>query len=115
MAVQVDHVGARHRDARALGVVRRFAVRHDHVQAVHGAALEEADESAAARRAGGLAGGSVCCPGQEQGIEAQAKKRYATGSDEDASCDVHMTSVVARRPACPPIVSETPARPTLSL
>ena len=44
MSVQVDHIGLRDGDARALAIVQRVPVRHDHVEPVYGAALEEADE-----------------------------------------------------------------------
>ena len=40
MAVEIDDVAGRNRDAGALLVVRRLAMRDDHVQPVHGAALE---------------------------------------------------------------------------
>jgi len=45
MAVEIHDVAGRNRDARALLVVRRLAMRDDHVQSIYGAALEEADEN----------------------------------------------------------------------
>src|SRR2546427_6426676 len=51
--VQVDHVVLRYGDTRTLPVVQGVAVRHDHVESVHGAALEEADENWAVRRIDG--------------------------------------------------------------
>jgi hypothetical protein len=49
VAIEVDDGVLRDRDTRTLLVIRRFAVRHDHVQAVDRAALEEADQNRAVR------------------------------------------------------------------
>src|SRR5262245_23671889 len=43
--VQVDHVLRWDRDARALLVVQPLAMRHDHVQPIDGAGLEEANQT----------------------------------------------------------------------
>jgi hypothetical protein len=40
--VQVDHLAGRHGDGGSLAIVCGIAVRHDHVEPVHGAAHEEA-------------------------------------------------------------------------
>ena len=64
MAVEIHDVARSDRDPRALLVIRRLAVRNDHVQAVHGAALEETNENRAgggAARPAGRKGG----PGEE--------------------------------------------------
>ena len=44
-AVEVNHRAARDIDGWAHGVVRLLAVRHDYVQAVRGAALEDHDQA----------------------------------------------------------------------
>jgi len=49
VAVQIDHVHLRHGDARPLPVIQRVAMRDNHVEAIHGAALEETDENGAGR------------------------------------------------------------------
>src|SRR2546426_12379503 len=53
VAVEVDDVRCRHRYPRPFPVIQGVAVRHDHVEPVHGAALEEADENRAVRRIAG--------------------------------------------------------------
>src|SRR5690349_23790028 len=72
MSVEVHDVTGRHGDARPLTVVERIAVRYDHVEAVHGAALKKTNQNRTARRvegesvSGGVGGGS-----QEQWVGPQ--------------------------------------------
>ena len=47
VAIQIHDVAPGHRDPGALAVVERVAVRNDHVESVHGTALEETDENRA--------------------------------------------------------------------
>ena len=72
VAVEIDDVRGGHGDARPLAIVQRVAVRHDHVEPVHRAALEETNQNAAIRRTGGRAGGEGRS-GEEQRIQAQAE------------------------------------------
>ena len=77
MAVEIyDRVGG-NRDARPLLVIRRLAMRDDHVQAVHRAALEKANESRTVGRSDGLPAGREGRAREEQWIEAEAHQRQA--------------------------------------
>ena len=60
MAVEIHDVAGRNRDARALLVVRRLAMRDDHVQPVDGAALEEAHENRTVGRSDGRTAQGKC-------------------------------------------------------
>ncbi len=70
--VQVDHVVLRYGDTRTLAVVQGVAVRHDHVESVHGAALEQTNQHAAVRRTGGRTDGKGGSR-EEQRIQAQTE------------------------------------------
>jgi hypothetical protein len=53
IAVQVHDITRRYGDPGAFVVVQAVAMRHDHVQAVDGTALEETNEDGAGGRVGG--------------------------------------------------------------
>src|SRR6266540_1500984 len=89
VAVEVDQVLRGNRDARPLFVIQRIAVRDDHVQSVHGAALEEANEDRAVGRLGGWAVRCQRGSSQEQRIEAEAQEREASRLHEYAPRDRH--------------------------
>ena len=76
VAVEIDDVRSGDGDARPLAIVQRVAVRHDHVEPVYGAALEEANQDAAVRRTGGWADGEGGS-GEEQRIQAKTEQREA--------------------------------------
>jgi hypothetical protein len=67
-------------DARSRGVVITLAEWHDHVQAVHSAALEDRNQHLAARRSRGFDRAR-----QESRREAEAEKRHPAVLHEDAS------------------------------
>ena len=86
--VQVDHLVGRYGDARTLGVIRGFAMRHDHVQPIDRAALEQAHQN----RMGGWAdgpSGRKSRARQEQRIHTQADEGQPAGLYEDTSRDCH--------------------------
>src|SRR5881397_3844938 len=88
MPVEIDDVGRRNGDARTFLVIGTLAVGHDHVEAIDGAALEEANQNRTGRWAEGLTGGK-CRAREKQRIQAQAHQRQATGLYEHASRDRH--------------------------
>src|SRR5215510_8247568 len=90
--VQVDHVLRGDRDARALLVVQPLAMRHDHVEPIDGAALEEANQNWKVGRLDGGTARGECCTRQEQRIKAQAHQREPTCFDEDTPID-HLGSL----------------------
>src|ERR1044071_3788741 len=117
MPVEIDDVFRWNGDARAFLIVGALAVGHDHVEAVDGAALEEAHES---RAVGGGTGRYRAVtgkrsPGEEKWIEPETYERKTAGLNKDTSGNRHATS----RPLPPvtafdrPIVSGNPVRPEL--
>ena len=87
VAVQVDHVLLRHGDARPLAVVQGIAMRHDHVEPVHGAALEQTNQDRTAIGGSGRRGavGREGRPSQEQRIQADAEECQPARLHEDPS------------------------------
>src|SRR5690348_3277625 len=90
IAIQIHDVAPGHRDPGAFLVVERVTVRNDHVESVHGAALEEADENPAVRRNDGTTERRVGRTTQKEGVQPQTEQRKSTGFDENASRDGHM-------------------------
>ena len=89
MAVEIyDRVGG-NRDARPLLIIRRLAMRDDHVQSVDGAALEEANERRTVGRSDGRTAGCEGRAREEEWIEAEAHQRQPARLHEDASRDGH--------------------------
>jgi hypothetical protein len=76
----ISHVGGRDCDARARRVVVAFAERHDHVQPVNRAALENRDQHLAARRTSGFDRSF-----EERWRESNAHQRHAAMLEEYAS------------------------------
>src|SRR5437016_14664979 len=76
VAGEIDDVRSGDGDARPLAVVQRVAVRHDHVEPVHGAALEEADENRAVEGGGGRwkAVEAERGSGQKEGVKPETKE-----------------------------------------
>src|SRR3989442_3760067 len=109
VAVEVDDVRCRHRYPRPFPVIQGVAVRHDHVEPVHGAALEEADENRAVRR---IAGWAVRCErgsGHKKWIEPEAHQRQTSRLHEHASRDCHRPTLLTNRlSAYPPCISILP-------
>src|SRR5205807_6704067 len=91
IAVEIDHVRAGHGDAGPLAIVQGVAMRDDHVEPVHGAALEEADENRARKGAEGRGRevGGVRRSGKEKWIEPQAEQREPARSHEHTSRYCH--------------------------
>src|SRR5205085_3555605 len=87
IAVEIDDVRLGHGDARPLAVVQRVAVRYDHVEPVHGAALEEANQDGAATGGNGRQGfvRAKGGPGQEQRVHAEAEQGHSSRLHEDTS------------------------------
>src|SRR5213082_1993192 len=117
VAVEIDDIRAGHGDARPLAIVQRVAVRHYHVEPVHGAALEETNQDRAATGGNGRQGfvRTKGGPGQEQRVHAEAEQSHSSRLHEDTSRDGHLSflqplppSAASCRP-CRLIASETPA------
>ncbi len=87
--VQVHDVLRGNGDARPLPVVQRLTVGHDHVEPVHGAALEEANQDWVVRWNDGTMDRGKCGSRQKQRIQAEAKECEAARFHKDAPRDRH--------------------------
>src|SRR6266699_1161322 len=101
IAVEIDHVRAGHGDAGPLAIVQWVAMRDDHVEPVHGAALEEADENRARKSAEGRGRpvGRISCSGKEKWIQTETEEGEPSGPHKHASRDCHSILRVPRPPA----------------
>src|SRR2546423_8987559 len=89
VTIEVHDVIRGNRDAWALLVVQRLAMRDDHVQTVHRAALEEADEDRAVGQSDSRTAGREGRSCEEQRIQAEAYEGQSARPHEHASRNRH--------------------------
>src|SRR3990172_4011051 len=118
VAVEVQcatsRAGPRNRDAGTFAIVERVAVRHHHVEPVHGAALEQANERLHAVCRSGAALYRVCGAGEEDGVQPERHECQASRLHEHAATNGQVGAGAIFTSHVSPLtltVAETPANP----